>query len=53
VKNNSIYRIQILIPDVGSSRNNLMLHASGYVSGIMDDESLAQIKYFEREFLII
>jgi hypothetical protein len=30
-----------------------MLDATGYVSGFVDSESLAQRKYFEREFLSI
>jgi hypothetical protein len=46
-----MYRIRIPIPDLGSYRNTVLLDASGYVSGIMDGESLAQRKYLEREFL--
>jgi hypothetical protein len=39
------------ILDFGSYRNTVMLDVSGYVSGIVDGESLAQRKYLEREFL--
>jgi hypothetical protein len=37
-------KVRISIPDVGSKRKTVMLHASGYVSGIVDGESLDQRK---------